>query len=475
MMTASHDTSREMRGSAPTREIASFAAQLKGDALPADVIVTLGDLVLDYLRVASLGANQPWSRWAHAYMDQLGGNGRARVLFETDTRDPVRAVFLNATYAGSIDADDTHVGSMLHPGSIVISAALAASSIVTVSGSEFLAAVAAGYEAMIRIALSIQPSHFQRGFQSTATCGGFGAAVASARLLFGHQADAQTRIAEAIGIVSSFSGGLTQFYQSGSTVKRIHAARAAENGMAASMLVRNGFSGPTDILEGSNGFARAYADKSDFSFVSTGLGTEYLIREVTVKGHACSARVQSAIEGVVNLCTLHSIAPEDIEDIYVGIPAVIKGRLTIPRPVDIQAAQMSLPHSVALAAMMARTTGEALALTVEDFERSLFDENVKSLERRVRCEVDDEVESRTTDAGVPARVTLKLKSGAGYSVFIDTPKGSSLRPFGHEDHVARFEHELSKRWSPQRCHEVSALTEGLAQLGNVQTLIDLLT
>ena len=73
---------------------------------------------------------------------------------------------------------------MLHPGSIVFSAALAVCGNAS-SGADFLAAVAAGYEAMIRIGLSIQPTHFRRGFQSTATCGGFGAAVAASRLLFG--------------------------------------------------------------------------------------------------------------------------------------------------------------------------------------------------------------------------------------------------------------------------------------------------
>jgi hypothetical protein len=98
-------------------------------------------------------------------------------LFGGRPLDPVGAAFLNSVYSGSIDADDTHVGSMLHPGAIVFSAALAVCT--NASGAEYLAAVAAGYEAMICIGLSIQPTHFRRGFQSTATCGGFGAAVAA--------------------------------------------------------------------------------------------------------------------------------------------------------------------------------------------------------------------------------------------------------------------------------------------------------
>jgi len=223
---------------AATFRLAQFAAALQGDGLPRDIRTTLGELFLDYVRVASIGAGMPWSAWADAYMARLGGQGRAAVLFRPQRRDAVRAAFLNATYAGSIDADDTHVGAMLHPGSIVFSAALALADEVDAPGRDFIAAVAAGYEAMIRIGLAIQPSHFQRGFQSTATCGGFGSAVAAARLAFNGEKFADHKIASSIGLVASFAGGLTQFYQSGSTVKRIHAARAAENGVAAALLAR---------------------------------------------------------------------------------------------------------------------------------------------------------------------------------------------------------------------------------------------
>ena len=432
---------------------------------------SLGDLFLDYLRVASIGAKMPWSEWARTYVDSLGRQGDAPVLFEAAGCDPVRSAFLNTTYAGSIDADDTHVGSMLHPGSIVFSAALAIGSKVGATGSEFIAAVAAGYEAMIRIGLSIQPTHFHRGFQSTATCGGFGAAVAASRLLFSRDSAMDQRIAEAIGMVASFSGGLTQFYQSGSTVKRIHAARASESGVAAALLVGSGFSGPTDILEGSNGFARAYADGFVPDTITHGLGDEFLLDGVTVKGHACSARLQAAVEGVVALCREHEVDVDAIEDIYVGIPAVILGRLTIPRPIDVQAAQMSLPHTVALAAVLARSADDGFALTVKNYADSLNDPAVKAVERRVRCEVDPVVENATTAESVPARIVLSLTSGATFSTFVAASKGSPSQPFTRADHVARFQRELERRWPSQRRDEIVALSRDFTALKDIRALI----
>jgi len=457
---------------APTLALAQFAASLEGDALPSDIKAKLGELFLDYIRVASIGAAMPWSAWADAYMAHLGGHGGAAVLFSAKRRDPVRAAFLNATYAGSIDADDTHVGSMLHPGAIVFSAALAMGNEVGANGKDFLAAVAAGYEAMIRIGLALQPTHFQRGFQSTATCGGFGAAVASARLAFNAEPAAEHKIAASIGLAASFSGGLTQFYKSGSTVKRIHAARAAENGVAAALLARHGFAGPEDILEGDNGFARAYADGADLGIVGDALGSDYLLREVTVKAHACSARVQAAVEGILDLC--RHIDSAEIANIYVGIPAVILGRLTIAKPIDVQAAQMSLPHSVALAVAMAACAEEGFALGVLDYEQSLDDPRVKQIEARVRCEVDPEVEAATTAQAVPARVTVTLKDASVHSVFVAAPKGSPSRPFAHDDHVARFRRELARRWDDKTCDQVIASAENLVELPRVDQITDLI-
>jgi 2-methylcitrate dehydratase PrpD len=459
---------------APTFALAQFAASLTGQALPSDIKAKLGELLLDYVRVASIGAGMSWSAWADSYMADLGGQGRAAVLFRPHRRDAVRAAFLNATYAGSIDADDTHVGSMLHPGSIVFSAALALADEIDADGQAFVAAVAAGYEAMIRIALAIQPSHFQRGFQSTATCGGFGAAVAAARLAFHGTAAADHKIASTIGLVASFSGGLTRFYFSGSTVKRIHAARAAENGVAATLLARHGFAGPEDIIEGANGFACAYADSVDFKRITQDLGTDYVLREVTVKGHACSARVQAAVEGIFALCRTHHIDPDRIADILIGIPTVIRGRLTIPQPIDVQAAQMSLPHSAALAAAIG-PVDDGFALSVADYERSLGDPRVKRIEKLVRCEVHSQVEAATTAAAVPARVTITLTDGSRHSVFVPAPKGSPSRPFSHDDHVARFRRELANRFTAHACDQIVEIAENLADLDKVRRLTDLLT
>lgn len=455
----------------PTRLLAGFAADLDGARLPGKVRVLLGDLLLDYVRVASIGADMPWSRWADSYVAAIAAPGAASVLFRPARLNPVHATFLNATYAGSIDSDDTHVGSMLHPGSIVFPAALAIGQSRGVGGTRIMAAVAAGYEAMIRTALAIQPTHFRRGFQSTATCGGFGAAVAAAALLF-DGAERARRIAQTLGLVASFSGGLTQFYHSGSTVKRIHAAHAAESGVAAALMVADGFSGPEDILEGKDGFARAYADGFDPSLIADGLGSVFRMQEVMVKGQACSARVQAAIEGMFLLREQHGFGPDDIGAIWIGIPSVIAGRLTMPHPIDMQAAQMSLPFSVALAAAAPAPTASS-TLSVRDFESGLGG-SLDDLQSRIVIAVDDEVEATSTEKSVSAKLRVTLRSGETLEIFVGAPKGSVSRPYTSADHVARFLAELAPRLGDATARAIVDASRDLDSL-DVRWLGDLLS
>jgi 2-methylcitrate dehydratase PrpD len=259
-----------------------------------------------------------------------------------------------------------------------------------------------------------------------------------------------------MGIGASFAGGLTQFYHSGSTVKRLHAAQAASSGVKAALLVKSGFSGPADILEGKDGFFRAYADSLDASILSQGLGSYFRISEVAVKPHACSARVLSAIEATAHICKQHRIDVEQIQSIYLGIPKVIQGRLTSIAPKDVQAAQMSAPFCVALT-LLQNHDAQIFSLSVEDFELGMKNQQVMHLTSLVNCVVDEEIEKTSSEEAVSAKVTIQLKNGEEFSNLIIAPKGSISRPFALEDHQLRMKHELLKRYPENQINQFERL------------------
>src|SRR6478752_613090 len=451
-----------MDASKSTMALAQFAANLDAAKL-SEVRQKLGWLLLDHLRVCSIGARLPWSDWSRRYVGLVGKAGVSHVLFSPETVNPQHATFLNVTFGSSFDADDTHVGAMLHPGVAAWSAALAVAEHTGASGPEVLAAVVAGYETTIRLGLAVQPSHFKRGFQSTGTCDGFATAAAAGRLLFRGK-NAARKIADALGLAGGYASGLAQFYYSGGSAKRIHAAHAAEGGVAAALLAAEGYSGPNDIIEGQGGFARAYADSWNPALIEDALGRRFHLMDVLVKSHAAAARVAAGIDAMLELRQQHTFAIGDIASMALGIPKIIQGRLTNPHPVDLQAAQMCLPFSVALAAKIALAPGGISTLGIDDFEAGLKDHSLHALEERTAIALDDEVEAVSNELSTGARVTVTLRDGRTLSRLVPAPKGSPSQPFTGAEHEARFIQELSSRVPEKICSDIVAMSHNLDRL-----------
>ena len=96
--------------------------------------------------------------------------------------------------------------TVIHPAAPVAPAALALAEQRGLSGAALLHAFILGAEVECRIGNAVSPGHYARGWHITSTCGVFGSAVASAKLL-GLDA-AQTW--HALGIAASQSAGLVR-------------------------------------------------------------------------------------------------------------------------------------------------------------------------------------------------------------------------------------------------------------------------
>jgi len=230
------------------------------------------------------------------------------------------------------------------------------------------------------------------------------------------------------------------------------------------LLAEQGFSGPNDIIEGQGGFARAYADAWNPALIEDGLGQRFHLMDVLVKSHAAAARVAAGIDAMLELRQQHTFAIGDIASVALGIPKIIQGRLTNPHPVDLQAAQMCLPFSVALAAKIALASGGISTLGIDDFEAGLKDQSLHALEERTAIALDDEVEAASNELSTAARVTVTLRDGRTLSKFVPAPKGSPSQPFTGAEHEARFTQELSSRVPEKVCSDIVAMSRNLDQL-----------
>jgi 2-methylcitrate dehydratase PrpD len=440
-----------------TAQLAEWAASFRLRDAPDEVVERMKALVLDLLRVCAVGARLPWSRAARKLQLELGGKGESSILLSGERLDAARAAFVNGSYAHACDLDDTHVGSMHHPGASVLPAVLAIAERDDLDGRTVLEAAICGYEASLRIGLATQPAMFQRGFMATPTCGTLGAALAVAKLLKFNAQD----MAGALGAASSYAGGLAQFYHSGSFIKRINGGRGAESGVMAALLTKEGIWGPRDILEGESGFFRAYAEKFDPLKVTGDLGRGFRLMEVSTKAHAGAGRLQATVDAGLALGTEHKLAPEQIADVEVGIPKVVEGKLTHGDPPDLQSAQLSIPFSLAMALTLGRTRGPQAGIRRNDYETALKSPAICALSTRVRCVVDAEIEAGTNTEEVPSRVTIRLADGRSLIARVEHPRGSPHRRMSWDELSALFKDTVADALTPASLAKVLDLVAAL--------------
>jgi 2-methylcitrate dehydratase PrpD/predicted RNA-binding protein with PIN domain len=259
--------------------------------------------LLDWLACAARGRTEPAARAA----EKLG--------------DPV----LHAGAAGHVlDFDDTYLPGIAHLSAPVAPAALMLGAELGRSAGQALDAYAEGFEAMGAIARASHPALYDRGWHSTAVCGGAGAAAAAARLL-----EADRDVAVAIALLRA--SGLRAAF--GSHGKSLQVGLAAGTGLQAARLAAAGARVP--LREAVRGFEEAtggrYAPPDD----------ESAITDNWIKAWPCCLQTHGAIEAASRV--------RDRRELTVTVhPVSLQAAAYGPRPVDGLQAKFSIPYLTAL-------------------------------------------------------------------------------------------------------------------------------
>jgi 2-methylcitrate dehydratase PrpD len=169
-----------------TAKLAAYVASLKFEDIPPEVRERAKALTLDFLGSAIRARRDAESTPALFKTLEalaLDTKGESTVFGDARAWTPAIAALLNGALGHSLDFDDTHADSSLHPSAPVVPAAFAVGELVGASGREVLTAIVAGYEVCCRLGNALDPtSHYARGFHPTATAGTYGAAAAAAKL-----------------------------------------------------------------------------------------------------------------------------------------------------------------------------------------------------------------------------------------------------------------------------------------------------
>ena len=192
-----------------TVRLAEYAAALRYQDLPAEVVQRAKECIADTVAAIICGSALPWSRIVIRYAERTGPGGKSHILGSGTAAVQANAAALaNGALAHAFELDSlTRPGAGAHPGATVLPPALAVAQERGADGRALIAAFVAGNEVMIRIGRATGHTNEARGFHAPGTTGPFGAAVAAAHLLrLGPAA-----MANALGIAGSLAGGLLEF------------------------------------------------------------------------------------------------------------------------------------------------------------------------------------------------------------------------------------------------------------------------
>ena len=396
----------------PSRTLASFASQLRFDAIPAPVQRRAEDLLLDWFGSALAGRGARPVEAIARFAQAMGpADGASEVLISRAGSTPMFAAMVNAAASHLAEQDDVHNGSVFHPGAVVFAPVLALAQAIGASGRELLAAAVAGYEVGIRVGEFLGRSHYKT-FHTTGTAGTLAAAAAAGRLL----QLTPGQMLHAFGSAGTQAAGLWEFLRDAADSKQLHAAKAASDGLMAAWLARDGFTGAQRILEGAQGMAAGMSSDADPARLTDRLGQRWALAETSFKFHASCRHTHPAADALLGLMRAEHLGAEQIARVTAHVhQGAIDVLGAVVDPQTVHQAKFSIGTVLGLIGVFG-------AAGVMEFDASFRDPRVQAFSAKVGMVLDVDV-----DAAYPRRwigkVTVHTTDGRELHGRVDEPKG----------------------------------------------------
>ena len=326
--------------------LAQAIAALAPARLPASVRQTCEDLAVDVAGLCVTARNTDYVTAARAGWDE---EGICTAVGHASTMSPAGAAFVNGTAAHGEDFDDTFEGGPVHAGAVVVPAVLAACERYHPHGPSALLGIAVGVEAMCRLSVVVPKAVHQAGFHPTAVFG----AMASAAGVGAALGLTSRQMVDALGIAGSMAGGIIEYLAEGAWTKRLHAGWAAQSGLRAALLARQGFVGPRTVLEGVHGLFHGFAHttEGDYAALIGDFGARWVTPTLAFKPYPCGTMTHPYIDCARRL-KARGIAAGDVRELVCDVGEGTVHRLWEPlankqRPANGYAGKFSTPYCVA--------------------------------------------------------------------------------------------------------------------------------
>jgi 2-methylcitrate dehydratase PrpD len=443
-----------------------FATTLKSGAIPGIAYNNAKRCLLDAIGCGLFGAGQPWSRIMAAQMFAEKSQGASTVLGHAAPLAAPAAALCNGTAIHGFELDDLLPAAIIHPGTVIVPAVLAAAENADVTGVQLLRAIIVGYEATARISLAMGTQASHHGFHKTSVVGPVASAIAASCVLSLNAA----QITCAAGIAASMASGIKSYVASGGggMVKRMHAGWAAASGVRAALLARDGFTGPSGAVDGRYGLLEVFGgDAANPERLTQGLGESWAINDVWFKVYPICGWIQGVVQllgemrGRIN--GGKPLAADQIKKVVVGTSAFAVNGNSNPRPADTMDAQYSIPYCSALA--LTRDPGDP-----REFEPAGYNDlGLLAIAARVETRIDDQCEA-VYPSRFGSRVQLHLANGEVQEALTLDPHGTPADPCSDAELAGKFLRLAAL--SPLKV-DSAAIARAVAQLQTTASLREL--
>jgi 2-methylcitrate dehydratase PrpD len=399
-------------------------------------------LLIDVAGLCVAARNTDYVGAALAGWEASGGCtalGHARAL------DAAGAAFVNGTAAHGEDFDDTFEGGPVHAGAVIVPAVLALAERERIRGEAALRAIAVGVELMCRASLVAPKLIHKAGFHPTAVLGAMGAAAAAATALNLNKKD----FVNALGIAGSMAAGIIEYLAEGAWTKRLHPGWAAQSGIRAADLARQGFVGPRTVFEGTHGLYHGFARSAqgDWARLVEGFGQRWVSQALAFKVYACGTMTHPYIDCARRLAS--RIELEQIEKIVCEVAEGTVHRLWEPlaakqRPPNAYAAKFSQPYCIAAGLVLGHAGLEAFT------EERVRDPRLLALAAKVGYEIDPDNPYPDEFTG---HVKVVLRNGASVEERQAHFRGGAHEPLSRADLEEKFRLNCAHGGWPQERSE----------------------
>lgn len=409
-----------------TAELAEFVSTTDFEDLPDDVVDRSKRALYNVLAVTLAGATAPVGERVAAYVERQFPDDGPSVVVGHGRTSPVGAALANGTFPSVHHYDDTFDSLLVHPSASSFPAAFAAGESVGTDGRRLLTGYVLGIETTYHVGRSLDPGHAEQGWHSTGTMGTFGAAAASASVL----GLTTHEVRHTLGIVASGSSALRR--NIGTNTNQLHTGHAAQVGLRAALLARDGFTADDRIFDDELSYGSVMTPSTEYdpADVVESLGHDWGTLDIGFKPYPSASISHGALAALLRIVVNEEISGDDVASVRVHLDPSLANVLDSRFPRDGSDAHASIKYCLAIALQDQR-------VEITDFT----DERVEESAVRVQWEkISCDFRSPLGDGFEPkgARVVVYTNDGSEYSAEQRTPPGSPNNPLTDDQLITKF-------------------------------------